>query len=96
MFIVELTYKAPLKAIDKAMAAHMKFLEKHYAAGHFLVCGERFRATVESSSRSGRAAPRLKRSPARIRSTCAASPRFDVIEFRPSQRADDMPPRSGD
>ena len=35
MFVVELIYKAPLAEIDAAMRAHMVFLRKHYADGHF-------------------------------------------------------------
>ena len=41
MFVVELIYKAPLAEIDAAMRAHMAFLRKHYADGHFLVSGRK-------------------------------------------------------
>ena len=41
MFLIELTYKADLKEIDAHMAAHVVFLKKHYAAGHFLVSGRK-------------------------------------------------------
>jgi len=41
MFVIELIYKAPLTAIDKHMAAHMKFLKTHYASGRFLVSGRK-------------------------------------------------------
>ena len=37
MFVIELVYKAPLAEIDAHMAAHVAFLKKYYAAGHFLV-----------------------------------------------------------
>ena len=39
MFVVELTYTAPLKQIDAHMSAHVAYLRKHYAAGTFLVSG---------------------------------------------------------
>jgi uncharacterized protein YciI len=39
LFVVELTYTAPLAQIDAAMTAHMAFLRKCYRAGHFLVSG---------------------------------------------------------
>src|SRR5438874_1578547 len=39
MFVIELTYKAPLPEIDAQMKAHVAFLKKYYAAGHFLVSG---------------------------------------------------------
>ena len=32
MFVVELIYKAPLAEIDAHLRAHMKFLNKYYAA----------------------------------------------------------------
>jgi len=41
MFVIELTYTAPLKDIDASMPAHMKFLKKYYAAGTFLVSGRK-------------------------------------------------------
>src|SRR5258705_8413067 len=37
MFVIELTYKAPLADIDASMPAHVTFLKKYYAAGNFLV-----------------------------------------------------------
>ena len=41
MFILELTYTAPLDAIDAAMKAHMRWLNAQYAAGRFLVSGRK-------------------------------------------------------
>ena len=41
MFVIELTYKADLGAIDAHMAAHMKFLKKYYTSGHFLMSGRK-------------------------------------------------------
>jgi uncharacterized protein YciI len=41
MFVIELIYKADLKQIDAHMAAHMRYLKKHYAAGTFLVSGRK-------------------------------------------------------
>ena len=41
MFVIELLYKAPLADIDKHMPAHMKFLKKYYASGHFLISGRK-------------------------------------------------------
>ena len=93
MFIVELIYKAPLAAIDKAMGAHVRFLKKYYAAGNFLVSGRKIprdggvivavgtsRDEIEAITRED---PFYVRGLADIR----------VIEFRASQRADDMPTR---
>ena len=41
MFLIELTYTSDLAAIDAAMKAHVAFLNKHYASGHFLVSGRK-------------------------------------------------------
>ena len=41
MFVIELIYKVDLAQIDAHMAAHVKFLKKYYAAGHFLVSGRK-------------------------------------------------------
>lgn len=39
MFIVSLTYKKPLEAVDKHLAAHRDFLKTQYDAGVFIVSG---------------------------------------------------------
>ena len=41
MFVIELIYKADLEEIDAHMAAHVRFLKKYYASGHFLVSGRK-------------------------------------------------------
>ena len=41
MFVIELVYKADLAKIDAAMADHVRFLKKYYAAGNFLVSGRK-------------------------------------------------------
>jgi uncharacterized protein YciI len=90
MFVIELTYTAPLTQIDAHMAAHMKFLRKYYASGHFLVSGRKIprdggiilavgtsREEVEAIARED---PFCIRGLADVR----------VIEFRVSQQADDV------
>jgi uncharacterized protein YciI len=41
MFIIELIYKVPLDEIDAHMWAHVKFINKYYAAGYFLISGRK-------------------------------------------------------
>src|SRR5215469_13079221 len=41
MFVIELTYKAPLADIDAHMTAHVAFLKKYYDAGKFVVSGRK-------------------------------------------------------
>ncbi|MGE0868346.1 MAG: YciI family protein [Kofleriaceae bacterium] len=93
MFIIELTYLAPLAQIDAAMKRHMAFLDAHYAAGTFVVSGRKIprdggiivaigsdRAAVEAIVRDD---PFVAEGLAMAR----------VIEFRASQIAEDMPKR---
>jgi len=93
MFVIELSYKAELSEIDAAMAAHVAFLKKYYAAGTFLVSGRKIPrdggiilAVAESRERVEaimREDPFCARGLADVR----------VIEFRVSQRADDIQQR---
>ena len=39
MFIVQLTYKAPISEVDKYLQAHREFLDYHYKQGLLLVSG---------------------------------------------------------
>ena len=93
MFVIELVYKAELSAIDAHMAAHMKFLKKYYASGHFLISGRKIprdggiilaagrnRSEIEAIARED---PFCKHGLAEVR----------IIEFRASQRADDVQER---
>ncbi|QYJ77278.1 YciI family protein [Shewanella zhangzhouensis] len=39
MFIVSLTYLVELAEVEKHLQAHLEYLDKHYALGHFLASG---------------------------------------------------------
>ena len=41
LFIIDLTYKAPLSELDEAMEAHISFLDKHYEKSHFIASGRK-------------------------------------------------------
>ncbi len=41
MFILELTYTAPLERVDALLPAHVSWLEQHYANGTFLASGRK-------------------------------------------------------
>jgi uncharacterized protein YciI len=90
MFVIELTYTAPLAEIDATMRAHMKFLKKYYAAGNFLVSGRKV-------PRDGGIILAVGDSRERIEAIAREDPFYvrgladvRVIEFRASQRADDI------
>ncbi|MER7765649.1 YciI family protein [Kitasatospora sp. NPDC096140] len=41
MFVLELSYTAPMEQIDAALAQHVQWLNAHYAAGTFLASGRK-------------------------------------------------------
>jgi uncharacterized protein YciI len=93
MFVIELIYKADLKEIDAHMRAHMAFLKRQYAAGKFLVSGRKI-------PREGGVILAIGKSRDEIEAIMREDPfcnhglaDFRVIEFRASQRADDIPKR---
>ena len=93
MFVIELTYKVPLTEIDAHMKAHVAFLKKHYAAGQFLVSGRqipRVGGIILAVGESREQVEAIMKEDPFCRQGLAD---FRVIEFRASQRADDMPKR---
>jgi uncharacterized protein YciI len=93
VFVIELIYKAPLTEIDAHMRAHMKFLQKYYASGHFLVSGRKV-------PRDGGVILAVGKDRAEIETIAREDPFFTrgladfrVIEFRASQQASDIQER---
>ena len=93
MFVIELIYKADLAEIDAHMAAHMTFLRKYYASGNFLVSGRKI-------PRDGGIILAVGKSRRLIEAIVTQDPfverglaDFRIIEFRASQRADDIQKR---
>ncbi len=93
MFVIELTYKAPLDDIDARMKAHVAFLRKHYESGNFLVSGRKI-------PRDGGIILAVGKSRQQIESIIGEDPfikhglaDYRIIEFRASQKADDFPRR---
>jgi uncharacterized protein YciI len=93
MFVIELIYKADLADIDAHMTAHVVFLKKYYAAGHFLVSGRKI-------PRDGGIILAVGKSRQQIEAIVQEDPfcahglaDFRIIEFRASQRADDIQKR---
>jgi len=93
MFIIELIYKVELTEIDAHMAAHVAFLNKYYAAGNFLVSGRKI-------PRDGGIIVAVAESRAELDAIILEDPfhkhglaEFRIIEFRASQRADDIQQR---
>jgi uncharacterized protein YciI len=95
MFVIELIYKADLREIDAHMTAHVKFLKKYYASGHFLVSGRKI-------PRDGGIILAVGKNRQEIEAIVGQDPFCTqgladarIIEFRASQRADDIDKRIG-
>jgi uncharacterized protein YciI len=93
MFVIELTYKADLAEIDARMVAHVVFLKKYYASGNFLVSGRKV-------PRDGGIILAVGKSRRQIEAIIEEDPFFEhgladfrIIEFRASQRANDIQKR---
>ena len=90
MFVIELIYKASLEDIDAHMAAHVRFLNKYYAAGNFLVSGRKI-------PREGGIILSVGKDREEIEAIVREDPfhqhglaDFRIIEFRASQKAKDI------
>ena len=90
MFVIELVYKAPLSEIDATMKAHMAYLDRGYAAGHFLVSGRKV-------PREGGIILAVANDRTTLEALVAQDPfvaqglaEARIIEFRASQRAEDI------
>ena len=90
MFVIELVYKTGLEQIDAHMAAHVRFLNKYYAAGNFLVSGRKI-------PRDGGIILAVGKTREQIEAIVKEDPfhkhglaDFRIIEFRASQKADDI------
>jgi uncharacterized protein YciI len=90
MFVIELIYKADLTEIDRAMKAHVAFLNEHYAAGTFLISGRKI-------PRDGGVILAVAPSRDAIERVMQQDPFFSrgladfrIIEFRASQRSRDL------
>ena len=93
MFVIELVYKADITQIDAHMAAHVAFLKKYYAAGNFLVSGRKI-------PRDGGIILAVGKDRREIEAIIEHDPfckhglaDFRIIEFRASQRANDIQKR---
>jgi uncharacterized protein YciI len=93
MFVIELTYKSTLAEIDASMAAHVKYLAKYYAAGNFLVSGRKIPREGGIILAVGASKDEIERIISEDPFYTRGLAEFRVIEFRASQRADDVPPR---
>ena len=93
MFVIELSYKVDLEEIDAHMTAHVRFLRKYYASGNFLVSGRKI-------PRDGGIILAVAKHRQDIEAIIKEDPFYEhrladfrIIEFRASQRANDIQER---
>ena len=93
MFVIELVYKTELTKIDAHMAAHVKFLKKYYASGHFVISGRKIPRDGGIILAVGKSREEIDRIVTEDPFHMHGLAEFRIIEFRASQRADDIPLR---
>lgn len=93
MFIIELSYKVDLAEIDAHMKPHMAFLKKHYAAGTFVVSGRKVPRDGGIILAVGVTRPQIEAIMREDPFVSQGLADFRVIEFKTSQRADDIQER---
>jgi uncharacterized protein YciI len=93
MFIIELVYTAPLTDIDARMKAHMRFVNAQYAAGRFLVSGRKVPRDGGVILATGGTRAEIETLASQDPFVAEGLATARVIEFRASQKADDMPDR---
>ncbi|EKF75665.1 hypothetical protein A11A3_02312 [Alcanivorax hongdengensis A-11-3] len=90
MFVVTLTYKVPLTTVDQYLEAHLAYLDRGYAAGHFIVSGRKVPRTggvilARADSRNDLLSL-LEQDPFHQ----AGIADFDIVEFVPSKTAEGL------
>lgn len=93
MFVIELIYKADLPKIDAQMKSHVAWLEKHYAAGTFVLSGRkvpRDGGIIIANGHDRAAIEAIVREDPFVANHLAD---YKLVEFNASQRAADVPKR---
>jgi len=93
MFVIELIYKVDLPQIDAHMKAHIAWLDKHYAAGTFVLSGRkvpREGGIILANGHDRAAIEAIVREDPFVANDLAD---YKLVEFNASQRAADVPKR---
>ena len=93
MFVIELIYKVDLKQIDAHMRPHVAYLNKHYAAGTFLISGRKIPRDGGIILALGKSREELEELVKQDPFVSHGLADYRIIEFRASQRAKDIPER---
>ena len=85
LFVVSLRYLVPLEEIDATMPRHIRFLDKHYRQGDFLVSGRQVPRTggiIIARGKDRAAVERMMQSDPFVKGKMAS---MDIVEFSASQ-----------
>ena len=93
MFVIELIYKVDLAEIDANMAAHVAFLNKYYVSGHFLVSGRKIPRDGGIILAAGKTRQQMQAIVEEDPFVARGLADFRIVEFRASQRANDIQKR---
>ncbi len=92
MFIVSLTYIAPLDRVDAVLASHVAYLDEQYAAGVFLASGRKVPRTGGVILATAESREALDTVLARDPFAVAGVARYDVVEMAVSKAAPGLEP----
>ena len=92
MFFIELSYKVELSQIDAHMVAHVRYLKKYYANGTFVVSGRKIPRDGGVIMATGKTREEIERIVSEDPFHSHGLADFRIIEFRISQRAEDLNP----
>ncbi|WP_018348886.1 YciI family protein [Longispora albida] len=84
MFVITLTYVAPLDRVDELLAEHVAWLEGQYASGLFLASGRRVPRTGGVILAAGDE-PRVRAALAADPFAVAGVAEYEVVEFLPTK-----------
>ncbi|WLI90390.1 YciI family protein [Massilia sp. R2A-15] len=88
MFIISLSYVAPLDQVDTHLAAHRAFLREHYDKGVLLMSGRKVPRDggilIADAASRAEVEALVRRDPFHV----AGVARYDITEFVPSMTSD--------
>ncbi|MCC2618016.1 YciI family protein [Aestuariibacter halophilus] len=90
MYIISLTYQVPLEDVDAFIPEHIAFLDKHYAAGNFLLSGRKVPRTggvILATAASREALDAILEQDPFFREKLA---RYDITEIVPTKAAETL------
>lgn len=93
MFVIELVYTAELPQIDAHMKEHMAYVRMHYADGTFVMSGRKVPrdggVILATGTDRAQVEQIVRQDPFVVHGVAD----YRIMQFNPSQRADDMPKR---